>query len=204
MMAKHVRPLLLSSVTAFARWLQSIGVTPNMISFTGFALTIGSAALLATGNLLIGGFILWAAAMLDMVDGTLARLSQSESKFGAFLDSTLDRYSESITFLGLAVYYANQNNAQTPLLLIFFTLVGSWAVSYTRARAEGLDIECNVGILQRPERLVLLIASLILGLVLPVLWLLAVMTNVTAVQRIHEVYVRTSTSKEQENQPAAD
>ena len=204
MMAKHVRPLLISSVTAFARWLQSIGVTPNMISFTGFALTIGSAALLATGYLLIGGFILWAAAMLDMVDGTLARLSQSESKFGAFLDSTLDRYSESITFLGLAVYYANQNNAQTPLLLIFFTLVGSWAVSYTRARAEGLDIECNVGILQRPERLVLLIASLILGLVLPVLWLLAVMTNVTAVQRIHEVYVRTSTSKEQENQPAAD
>ncbi len=204
MMAKHVRPLLMSSVTAFARWLQSIGVTPNMISFTGFALTIGSAALLATGYLLIGGFILWAAAMLDMVDGTLARLSESESKFGAFLDSTLDRYSESITFLGLAVYYANQNNAQTPLLLIFFTLVGSWAVSYTRARAEGLDIECNVGFLQRPERLVLLIASLILGLVLPVLWLLAIMTNVTAVQRIHEVYVRTSTSKDQENQPAAD
>lgn len=204
MMAKHVRPLLISSVTAFARWLQSIGVTPNMISFTGFALTIASAALLAAGYLLIGGFILWAAAMLDMVDGTLARISQSESKFGAFLDSTLDRYSESITFLGLAVYYANQNNAQTPLLLIFFTLVGSWAVSYTRARAEGLDIECNVGFLQRPERLVLLIASLILGLVLPVLWLLAVMTNVTAVQRIHEVYVRTSTSKEQENQPAAD
>ena len=204
MMAKHVRPLLMSSVTAFARWLQSIGVTPNMISFTGFALTIGSAALLAAGYLLIGGFILWAAAMLDMVDGTLARLSESESKFGAFLDSTLDRYSESITFLGLAVYYANQNNAQTPLLLIFFTLVGSWAVSYTRARAEGLDIECNVGFLQRPERLVLLIASLILGLVLPVLWLLAIMTNVTAVQRIHEVYVRTSTSKDQENQPAAD
>ncbi len=204
MMANHVRPLLMSSVTAFARWLQSIGVTPNMISFTGFALTIGSAALLATGYLLIGGFILWAAAMLDMVDGTLARISESESKFGAFLDSTLDRYSESITFLGLAVYYANQNNAQTPLLLIFFTLVGSWAVSYTRARAEGLDIECNVGFLQRPERLVLLIASLILGLVLPVLWLLAIMTNVTAVQRIHEVYVRTSTSQEQENQPVAD
>ena len=204
MMAKHVRPLLMSSVTAFARWLQSIGVTPNMISFTGFALTIGSAALLAAGYLLIGGFILWAAAMLDMVDGTLARISESESKFGAFLDSTLDRYSESISFLGLAVYYANQNNAQTPLLLIFFTLVGSWAVSYTRARAEGLDIECNVGFLQRPERLVLLIASLILGPVLPVLWLLAIMTNVTAVQRIHEVYVRTSTSQEQENQPVAD
>ena len=204
MLAKHVRPLLSSGVSAsaFARWLQSIGVTPNMISFTGFALTIGSAALLATGNLRVGGGLLWVAAMLDMVDGTLARLSQTESKFGAFLDSTLDRYSESITFLGLAVYYANESNAQTPLLLIFLTLVGSWAVSYTRARAEGLDIECNVGILQRPERLVLLIAALILGLVLPALWILAIMTNLTAVQRIHEVYVRTS--KSQQNQPASD
>ena len=202
MLAKHVRPLLSSGVSAFARWLQSVGVTPNMISFTGFALTIGSAALLATGNLRVGGGLLWVAAMLDMVDGTLARLSQTESKFGAFLDSTLDRYSESITFLGLAVYYANESNAQTPLLLIFLTLVGSWAVSYTRARAEGLDIECNVGILQRPERLVLLIAALILGLVLPALWLLAIMTNLTAVQRIHEVYVRTS--KSQQNQPASD
>ena len=188
--------------SAFARWLQSVGVTPNMISFTGFALTVGAAALLATGSFRIGGGLLWVAAMFDMVDGTLARLSQTESKFGAFLDSTLDRYSESITFLGLAVYYANESNAQTPLLLIFLTLVGSWAVSYTRARAEGLDIECKVGILQRPERLVLLIAALILGLVLPALWLLAIMTNLTAVQRIHEVYVRTSTS--QQNQPASD
>ena len=202
MLAKHVRPLLSSGVSAFARWLQSVGVTPNMISFTGFALTVGAAALLATGSFLIGGGLLWVAAMLDMVDGTLARLSQTESKFGAFLDSTLDRYSESITFLGLAVYYANESNAQTPLLLIFLTLVGSWAVSYTRARAEGLDIECNVGILQRPERLVLLIAALILGLVLPALWILAIMTNLTAVQRIHEVYVRTS--KSQQNQPASD
>ena len=202
MLAKYVRPLLSSGVASLARWLQSVGVTPNMISFTGFALTIGAAALLATGSLRIGGGLLWVAAMFDMVDGTLARLSQTESKFGAFLDSTLDRYSESITFLGLAVYYANESNAQTPLLLIFLTLVGSWAVSYTRARAEGLDIECKVGILQRPERLVLLIAALILGLVLPALWLLAIMTNLTAVQRIHEVYVRTSSS--QQNQPASD
>ena len=81
-------------------------------------------------------------------------------------------------------------------------MIGSWAVSYTRARAEGLNIECKVGILQRPERLVLLIAGLILGLVLPVLWLLAVMTNITAGQRIYEVYARTSTR--QENQPVGD
>ena len=202
MLAKHVRPLLSSGVNAIVRWLQRVGVTPNMVSFAGFALTIGAAALLATGNLRIGGGLLWVAAMFDMVDGTLARASENESKFGAFLDSTLDRYSESVTFLGLVVYYANAGDAQTHLLLIFLTLIGSWAVSYTRARAEGLDIECKVGILQRPERLVLLIAGLILGLVLPVLWFLAVMTNITAGQRIYEVYVRTSTS--QENQSLGD
>ena len=199
MLAKYVRPMLSSGVGAIVRWLHGIGVTPNMVSFAGFVLTIGAATLLATGSLRIGGGVLWAAAMFDMVDGALARLGQSESKFGAFLDSTLDRYSESITFLGLAVFFANQNNAQTPLLLIFLTLVGSWAVSYTRARAEGLDVECKAGILQRPERLVLLIAGLILGLVLPVLWLLAVMTNFTAVQRIYEVYVRTSTSRSKQH-----
>ncbi|MCY4078749.1 MAG: CDP-alcohol phosphatidyltransferase family protein [Caldilineaceae bacterium] len=191
--------MLSSGVGAIVRWLHGIGVTPNMVSFAGFVLTIGAATLLATGSLRIGGGVLWVAAMFDMVDGALARLGQSESKFGAFLDSTLDRYSESITFLGLAVFFANQNNAQTPLLLIFLTLVGSWAVSYTRARAEGLDVECKAGILQRPERLVLLIAGLILGLVLPVLWLLAVMTNFTAVQRIYEVYVRTSTSRSKQH-----
>ncbi|MYH61656.1 MAG: CDP-alcohol phosphatidyltransferase family protein [Caldilineaceae bacterium SB0675_bin_29] len=199
MLAKYVRPMLSSGVGAIVRWLHGIGVTPNMVSFAGFVLTIGAATLLATGSLRIGGGVLWVAAMFDMVDGALARLGQSESKFGAFLDSTLDRYSESITFLGLAVFFANQNNAQTPLLLIFLTLVGSWAVSYTRARAEGLDVECKAGILQRPERLVLLIAGLILGLVLPVLWLLAVMTNFTAVQRIYEVYVRTSTSRSKQH-----
>lgn len=202
MLAKYVRPLLSTAVNAFARWLDSIGVTPNMVSFAGFALTIIAAALLSTGRLAVGGGVLWVAAMLDMVDGTLARLGKGESTFGAFLDSTLDRYSESITFLGLAAFYANRGDAQSPLLAIFLTLIGSWAVSYTRARAEGLDIECNVGFLQRPERLVILIAGLILGLVLPVLWFLAVMTNITAVQRIYEVYVRTS--NRQEKQPISD
>lgn len=191
--------MLSSAVGAIVRWLHGMGVTPNMVSFAGFAMTIGAAALLATGNLGIGGGVLWVAAMFDMVDGALARVSQLEGKFGAFLDSTLDRYSESITFLGLAIYYANEGNAQTHILLIFLTLVGSWAVSYTRARAEGLNVECKVGILQRPERLVLLIAGLILGLVLPVLWILAVMTNITAFQRIYEVYVRTSTTRSKQH-----
>lgn len=202
MLSKYVRPALSNGLAAVARWLQSVGVTPNMVSFAGFVLTVGAAVLFAIGFLRIGGALLWVAAMFDMVDGTLARLGEGESKFGAFLDSTLDRYSESVTFLGLAIYYANQNNAQIYVILIFLTLIGSWAVSYTRARAEGLNVECNVGILQRPERIVLLIAGLILGLVLPVLWILAVLTNITAGQRIYEVYVRISTA--QDNQGIDD
>lgn len=202
MLNKYVRPLLVSSLAVVVRWLQSIGATPNVISFIGFVLTIGSAGLLATGYLRLGGIALWIAATFDMIDGSLARETKTESTFGAFLDSTLDRYSESITLLGLAVYYANQIDAQTHLFLVLLTLIGSWAVSYTRARAEGLNVECKVGILQRPERIVLLIAGLILGWMLPVLWVLAALTNITAVQRIHEVYLRTSTP--QGNLPAAD
>src|SRR5690606_7130150 len=99
------------------------------------------------------------------------------SDFGAFLDSTLDRYSESITFLALVYYYSSQIAARTELVLIFFILVGSLMVSYTRARAEGLSIECKAGILQRPERIILLIAGLITGWILPILWALAILTN---------------------------
>lgn len=192
MLSKYVRPLLLDPMSRLAQSLHRKGVTPNMVSIAGFVLTLLSTLILALGHLTIGGFVLWAAAMFDMLDGSLARYSNQVSKFGAFLDSTLDRYSESITFLGLAVYYAYRPSSQTELFLIFLTLIGSWMVSYTRARAEGLGIECKVGLLQRPERLFILIAGLILGLVQPVLWILAVLTNFTAFQRIYEVYVKTA------------
>lgn len=188
MMSKYIRPYFLDPMARLAHWLHQRGVTPNAVTLTGFALTLISTLMLARGILFWGGLILWAASMFDMLDGALARYSNQVSKFGAFLDSTLDRYSESITFLGLAFYFAYVPGSQTELLLIFLTLIGSWMVSYTRARAEGLGIECKVGILQRPERLTILIAGLILGLVLPALWVLAIFTNVTSFQRIYEVY----------------
>lgn len=190
MLSKYVRPLLLDPMARLAQGLHRKGVTPNMVSLAGFVLTVLSTLILAVGYTTIGGFVLWAAAMFDMLDGALARYSNQVSKFGAFLDSTLDRYSESITFLGLAFYYSYRPGSQIELFLIFLTLIGSWMVSYTRARAEGLGIECKVGILQRPERLFILITGLILGFVQPVLWILAVMTNFTAFQRIYEVYVQ--------------
>ncbi len=190
MMSKYIRPYFFDPMARLAKWLHQRGVTPNAVSVAGFVLTLVSTGMLAMGTLFWGGLVLWAAAMFDMLDGALARYANQSSKFGAFLDSTLDRYSESITFLGLAIYFAYKPSSQTELFLIFLTLIGSWMVSYTRARAEGLGIECKVGILQRPERLTILIAGLLLGLVTPALWILAIMTNFTSFQRIYEVYTQ--------------
>lgn len=191
MLNRYARWLVAEPISRLAIWLRAIGVTPNMVTVTGFVLTVLSALIIAEGYFFWGGLLLWIAAMSDMVDGTLARLD-TPSTFGAFLDSTLDRYSESATFLALAYYYVTHTDLQTEPVLIFFILVGSLMVSYTRARAEGLNVECKVGLLQRPERLALVLAGLLTGWMLPMLWALAVLTNFTALQRIYEVYLRTN------------
>ena len=159
-----------------------------MVTYTGFILTVGIAFLLARGELLLSGFLLIAVSLLDLVDGSLARATQQSSTFGAFLDSTLDRYSESVIFLALVYYYSATGGSQWALILVFLTVVGSLMVSYTRARAEALNIECKEGWLQRPERIALLIIGLISGWVIPVLVIMAVLTNFTAIQRIYQVY----------------
>jgi CDP-diacylglycerol---glycerol-3-phosphate 3-phosphatidyltransferase len=192
MLSKYGRPFFAGPVNRVAQWLAERGFTPNAATYTGFILTAISAAVLATGSFRLGGFLLWGAALFDMVDGALARISRQSSTFGAFLDSTLDRYSEAVTFLALAFFYSRHTSTRLELVLIFVILVGSMMVSYTKARAEGLQIEVKAGWLQRPERMFILIAGLILGWLEPVLWLLAILTNVTAVQRIYEVYWRTS------------
>ncbi len=195
MLSKYGRPIFARPLSQLVYWLRDTGVTPNMVTFTGFALTAISAIILATGNFPLGGWLLFGAALFDMLDGALARITDQSSTFGAFLDSTLDRYSESVTFFALAYFYAQQQNARTELVLIFAILVGSLMVSYVKARAEALKVECKAGWLQRPERLFLLITSLILGWLVPVLWILAIMTNITALQRIYEVYWRLQLSR---------
>ena len=172
--------------------LEAWGVTPNGLTYTGFVLTALTALLLANGSFIWGALMLTVASFFDMLDGSLARATKQSSKFGAFIDSTLDRYSESITFLALALHYSHTPRTRTELVLIFVILIGSLMVSYTRARAEALQIECKVGILQRPERIVLLIAGLLTGWIQPVLWIMAVLTNFSAFQRIYEVYVQTN------------
>ena len=196
MLNKHARWVFAGPIHFFADRLNSRGVTPNTITVIGFALTVLSAIIIALGYFFAGGLVLLVAALFDMLDGVLARLSKP-SKFGAFLDSTLDRYSESFSFLGLAYYFLTFTNARNELALIFFILIGSLMVSYTRARAEALTIECSGGLLQRPERVTILIIGLLSNGIFPVvltvaLWILAIFTNFTALQRIFDVYWKTT------------
>ncbi|MEZ4711112.1 MAG: CDP-alcohol phosphatidyltransferase family protein [Caldilineaceae bacterium] len=191
MLNKYARWIFAEPITRLAAWLHKSNISPNTVTLAGFALTIVSSFIIAAGYFVWGGLVLWVAALSDMLDGVLARLSKP-STFGAFLDSTLDRYSESATFLALAYFYTMQPQRRTELVLIFFILVGSLMVSYTRARAEGLNVECKAGWLQRPERVVLVIFGLLSGWMLPILWVLAIFTNFTAFQRIYEVYWRTN------------
>ncbi|MBI2865226.1 MAG: CDP-alcohol phosphatidyltransferase family protein [Chloroflexi bacterium] len=162
-------------------------VTPNALTVIGFILNVVVGAVLATGSQFVGGFLVLFAGLFDMLDGALARTTGKSTTFGAFLDSTLDRYSEAVLLFGLLVAATQSKDSTQAVLLVFAVMVGSVMVSYVRARAEGLGLRCEVGILARPERVILLALGLIINQLLPVLWILAVFTNLTALQRILHV-----------------
>lgn len=170
--------------------LNRLGITPNMVTLIGLLLTAGVAAVLANGSLFVGGWLLIAASIFDLFDGALARATNQTSRFGAFFDSIIDRYSEAVIFLGLLVYYQRLGGPQslTPIVLVYSAIIGSVMVSYARARAEGLAIPCETGWLGRPERLTILCICLILGWLPLALWTLAIFTNITAIQRIVHVW----------------
>lgn len=201
MVSDFGRRLLAEPLTRLANWLVRFGVTPDMLTYVGFTLAIVTAVTLGAGFLRWGGIIMIIAALFDTLDGAVARETGQISRFGAFLDSTMDRYSESVVFVGLAYYYSASVESRMELVLVFVAIVGSLMVSYTRARAEGLDIECKVGILQRPERIILLAIGLLTGWMLPVLWILALLANFTAVQRIRAVYLDTRQAAPTNPQP---
>ena len=172
--------------------LAALGVTPNMVTVGGLALNVGVAWVLATGHIRIAGGLLLIAGAADMLDGALARRTQKFTIFGAFLDSTLDRYSEAVVLLGLT-YVEAQLHAELNVMLIVGTLTGSFLISYARAKAESLRLECKVGLLPRPERILILAIGLLFPILTPVLIILVVLTNLTALQRIFEVWRVTRT-----------
>ncbi len=191
MLSKYGRGWIAAPLTYIARGLEATGISPNALTVIGFLLTLLVAVILATGNLLAGGLLLIFAALFDTLDGALARHSQQVTVFGAFLDSIMDRYSEAVTLFALIFFYSASSEGRINVLLLTATLIGSLLVSYARARAEAVNIECKEGFFQRTERIVVLIIGLVTGWMTPVLWVLAIFTNLTAAQRVFDVYRKT-------------
>jgi phosphatidylinositol phosphate synthase len=201
--ARHVAEMVV-------RPLAAIGMTPNMATLLGLVLNGIAAAILAMGSLRLGGVMLLFAGMFDMVDGALARVRNQKTTFGAFFDSTLDRYSEGIIILGV-ILYVNSLPPSTEkawtLALAYIAGLGSLMVSYVRARAEGLGLEMKSGLMARPERVLVLAVGLILGAEQWLLWtllLLALTSVFTSVQRIIVVWLKLSRSAHQSSDAPDD
>jgi len=173
------------------------GATPNHLTVLGFAGNLGAAALAARGEFLAAGLVMLAASALDLLDGALARATGRASAFGAVLDSALDRLSEAAVLGGLVFYFASRGEREE-VVLAFAALAGSLLVSYVKARAEAHGIELRDGLFTRAERVLLLGGGLIISQVRIALWVLAVMANLTAVQRLYIAWRRLGTTKEQQ------
>ena len=177
------------------------GVTPNMMTVAGFLITLATSVLIAQGRFLVGGLILIAGSLFDMLDGAVARATGKSSRSGAFLDSTLDRFSDAAIFVGLIWYYGRAGLtasyggglqfAEGTLIgagLALAGLVLSLMVSYVRARAEGLGFTCDVGLAERPERITVVCTGLIFDQVIPALTVLVIASGLTVIQRFFHVW----------------
>ncbi|MEW6409894.1 MAG: CDP-alcohol phosphatidyltransferase family protein [Nitrospirota bacterium] len=167
-------------------------LSPNSLTLTGFLINLIASASFIFQLPKLAGILILLAGSFDLLDGILARNSGKTTRFGAFLDSVLDRYSDAALFGGLMVYYIS-NNSILYTLVTFGVMLGSFLISYTRARAEGLGIDCNIGLMERPERIILLSAGAITGLLEETLWILLVLTHITAIQRIYHAWKSTKT-----------
>jgi CDP-diacylglycerol--glycerol-3-phosphate 3-phosphatidyltransferase len=164
-----------------------LGLHPNTMTLLGLAGSVAGAAFLAQGHMTTGGLLILLAGPFDALDGTMARLLGQPTKFGAFVDSVTDRWSEMLIFAGLLWHYL-QRDETLYCLLVFAATMGSVMVSYTKARAEALGFDCNVGVLTRLERYIVMAPALIFNLPWVGLWIVAILANITALQRA--VYVR--------------
>jgi CDP-diacylglycerol--glycerol-3-phosphate 3-phosphatidyltransferase len=190
-----------------ANWMVRRGVHPNTITVIGTLCTVGGGVIYASGHIRTGGWFLGLTALFDVLDGTVARRSNRSSTFGAFLDSTLDRLADGFVLGGLAVFYATSPvNRSVPFMIVaLLGLVGAFLTSYTRARAEALGLDAKVGLLQRPERVVLLSApQAFFGLVFHgwvlalIILVLTITAWITVVQRVVYVYSATTRADQAE------
>jgi CDP-diacylglycerol--glycerol-3-phosphate 3-phosphatidyltransferase len=166
-----------------------LGMHPNTMTILGVAGTSMGAFMIARGNMLWGGLFILISVPFDALDGTMARLRGEANEWGAFVDSVADRYSELITYAGLLYYYLVLAKGDNTLacMLVFLSAAGSILVSYVKARAESLGLFATGGLLTRVERYLVLAPALVFNQPLVALWILAILTNVTAIQRIYIV-----------------
>lgn len=205
MLTKWARSFFRGFLETVGRFFVRLGVTPNQLTLVGLFLQAVVAGVIAAGYLQLAGVLLVLFSIFDAFDGTVARLTGRVSRFGSFLDSTLDRYAEAFVLFGILIYTLGLPEPGTEVLLVYASIVGSLLVSYTRAKAESLGIPCTEGILTRAERVALLVLGLLLSpytlWILPnsltlVLWLLAILSNFTAVQRIWAVWKATANERQ--------
>jgi CDP-diacylglycerol--glycerol-3-phosphate 3-phosphatidyltransferase len=186
-MLRHYKASLTRLADPLARALLRAHVRPNHLTMVGLVVSILAAWALAQGQLRVGAALLALAGLFDFFDGSLARLANSVSAFGAFLDSVADRYSDLVVLLGVVLYYHRAIDT-TGVFLTMVALVGTIMTSYTKARAQSIGVACDIGLIERPERLIVLIAGATFNALTPAMIALALLTNLTALQRI--LYMR--------------
>ena len=165
-----------------AAWSRGF-IQPNHLTITGLAINVGAAVILALGQFRIAGVAVLAAGFFDLMDGVVARSQGKVTPFGGFLDSVIDRYSDFVLFVGLLFYYAKAGHLYL-MLLTAFAAMGSFLVPFSRARAETIIPSCKIGIMERSERIILIAVGALLDWMIPILWILAVFTHITVIQRI--------------------
>jgi CDP-diacylglycerol--glycerol-3-phosphate 3-phosphatidyltransferase len=163
-----------------------LGIHPNLMTLLGLLGTSFGAFLVARGHMTWGGLLILLTVPFDALDGTMARLRNQATDWGAFVDSVTDRYSELVTYLGLLIYYLNEGN-KLACILVFVAAAGTVLVPYTKAKADALNYDANVGLATRAERYIILAPAMVFNLQFFALLILAVMTNITALQRIYRV-----------------
>ena len=164
-------------------------ITPNQITFFGLSLNCAVAYLIARGQLsyLTIGILIWIAGFFDALDGSVARITGRTTIFGNFWDSVLDRYSDTVIYFGILLYFLELGKANY-VILIVVAIIGSLIVSYSRAKAESLDQECKIGVMPRPVRIIVLGASFCIGQIFLGLLVIAILSHITVLQRILHVY----------------
>ena len=188
-------------ILLIVRGLALSKIHPNMLTFIGLLINVYAAVLLGRGEFFAGGLVVLGAGLFDMVDGRVARHTNQVTMFGGFFDSVLDRYSDLGLLMGLLVYYASIDRFFY-VVLTAVVMTGSVMVSYTRARAENTIPQCKVGFAERPERVVLLIIGALFDRMAPVLWVIAILSNLTVIHRMIYTYQQAQRLEEAQLRPA--